>query len=94
MALPKFFKMLFLFPILLLVIIVLNSLIEPMEANTDPNRASMNCPNTPSFDAVAWNNLSKWSHLTYSTECYILNWDVILFVGLLTGAAIWGWFNK
>ena len=94
MVLPKFTKKLFLFPILIIVLIVLNSFIDPFKTIVDPVRTNMNCPNTDTFNATAWANLSQWDHLQYSTECYALNWSMLGFIGLLTIFAIWGWMSK
>lgn len=92
--LPKFVKKLFLAPILLVVLLVLNSLIEPMKTLVDIPRVAMNCPNTATFDSVAWNALNAYQHTIYSTGCYMLNWSMLLFIGLLIIIAIWGWMTK
>jgi hypothetical protein len=94
MALPKFIIKLFMLPILFIVLIVLASLIEPLKTMTDSPRGDMNCPNTSNFNQTAWSEMDSYKHIGYSTGCYLLNWDVLLFVGLLSAVAIWGWFNK
>ena len=94
MVLPKFIKKLFLFPILIIALLLINSLIDPFKISVDPIREDMNCPNTDTFDALAWANLSNWDHITYSTECYFLNWTMLSFLGLLSIFAIWGWLSK
>lgn len=93
MALPDIVKKIFLAPVLYIVIIILFSLIQPTKDVTDTPRISMNCPNTVSFSQSNWSNLSAGDHLSYSTGCYALNWDMIAFVGGLTLLAVWGWLT-
>lgn len=91
---PSFVKKIFLFPILIFVLLVLSSLIEPMKTETDVPRNSMNCPNSPTFNQTLWDNQTENQHTIYSTGCYGLHWDVIAFIGGLTALAIFGWFTK
>lgn len=93
MVLPDLVKKIFLSPVLYIVILVLFSLIQPLKDVTDPPRATMNCPNTATFNQANWTNLSANDHTSYSTGCYILNWDMLLFVGGLVALAIYGWFK-
>ncbi len=94
MAVPKLLVKILMFPVLFVFLITLFSLIEPMITLTDIPRDSMNCPNTVAFDSVAWGNLSASDHLLYSTGCYALNWDMLVFIGLLAILGVWGWLNK
>jgi hypothetical protein len=87
MALPK------VFPFLVIVLLMLSSLIEPLKTEVDGPRGTMNCPNTVSFNQTAWSNLNARDHMTYSTSCYFLNWTVLLFIGLLSAFAVWGWMT-
>jgi hypothetical protein len=93
MAFPDWIKKISIFPILIVVILILFSLIEPMKTLTDIPRTSMNCPNTISFNVTAWDELDSHRHLIYSTTCLALNLDVLLFIGLLLIAAIIGWWK-
>jgi hypothetical protein len=92
--LPKGLIKVLMFPILIVALLVLNSLIEPMKILTDLPRNAMNCPATASFNATAWSAMTGSQHMIYSTGCYALNGTVIGFIGLLTILAIWGWMSK
>jgi hypothetical protein len=94
MKLPSLFVKLLMLPLLIIVILVLFSLIEPMKVMTDIPRISMNCPNTNSFDSTAWNSMSSSNHTIYSTSCYALNWDMLIFIVAIGGLAVWAWWNK
>ena len=94
MTLPSLIKKIFLFPILFIVLIVLASLIQPMITLTDSPRNDMNCPLTNNFNQTQWDSMTQYQHTIYSTGCYALHWDVIAFIGMLSGLAMWGWFSK
>ena len=94
MVLPNWIKKVFMFPVLVIVILVLFSLIEPMKTMSDTPRSDMNCPNTPTFNQTAWDSMSELDHLNYSTGCYAINWDMILFIGGLCMIAVIGWWGK
>lgn len=91
---PEFIKKFLLFPILIVVLLILSSLIEPMITLTDLPRNAMNCPLSQDFNQTAWDLMTTSQHTIYSTGCYALNWDVLIFIGLLSALAIWGWFTK
>lgn len=94
MSLPKFLVKIFNFPLLVGVLLILSSLIEPMKVLTDVPRGAMNCPGTTVFNQTAWSLMTSAQHTIYATGCYALNWDVLAFVGGLLIIAIWGWMTK
>jgi hypothetical protein len=93
MVFPNWIKKILMFPILIVVILILFSLIDPMKIMTDIPREAMNCPNTISFNQTAWGELNDNHHLMYSTACLALNADVLAFIGILLIAAIIGWWK-
>ena len=93
MALPSFLRKLFLFPILIIVLLILSALVEPTKTLTDVPREAMNCPNTDVFNQTAWDSQTAFQFTIYGTTCYALNLYMLLFIGLLGILALWGWFK-